>query len=140
MPEKASAAEIIFYDGRCGLCHGFVRFVATRTCAGAEFEFAPLGGEHFRRHIPEAGRAALPDSIVLRTSTGELLVRSAAVLHVMRRLGGVWRVLAGMAAVFPAAIGDSVYDWIARVRRRMFRVPADVCPVLPPELKSRFHP
>jgi predicted DCC family thiol-disulfide oxidoreductase YuxK len=31
-----------------------------------------------------------------------------------------------------------MYDWVARIRYRLFARPADVCPVMPPELRRRF--
>lgn len=130
--------ETIFYDGHCGLCHGFVRFVAHRDRAGL-FEFAPLGGSRFAELVAPEQRAGIPDSVVVRTQAGELLVRSAGVLHVLRRLGGMWRALAGLSSIFPAGFRDVIYDFIARTRKKIFATPTDVCPIVPPELRSRFN-
>lgn len=132
------AAEVVFYDGHCGLCHRFVRFVLAEDRGGMAFRFAPLDGAALRRAVPEAERAALPDSVVVLGADGTLLVRSAAALHVARRLGGWWRVLAAPAALIPRSVRDLVYDGVAAVRHRLFRRPADACPLLPPSLRSRF--
>ena len=130
--------ELIFYDGHCGLCHWAVRFVLAKDLSGDAFRFAPLGGEAFRAAVPEPARASLPDSLVVRTTDGTLLTRSDAVLHILRSLGGVWRLLAGAVAMVPAVARDSVYDAIARIRHRLFRSPAETCPILPQHLRARF--
>jgi predicted DCC family thiol-disulfide oxidoreductase YuxK len=80
----------------------------------------------------------LPDSIVLLTATGETLTRSAAVLHILDRLGGAWRLLGCLARLFPRPLRDFVYDRVAAVRHKLFARPADVCPVIPAHLRARF--
>jgi len=130
--------EILFYDGHCGLCHRAVRFVLAQDKLAGRFYFAPLGGEAFRALVPEWERAGLPDSLVLRTAQGALLVRSAAVLEILDRLGGLWRVVSFVARLVPAALRDALYDWVARVRYRLFARPPGTCPVVPAHLRSRF--
>jgi len=130
---------MVFFDGACGLCHRTVRFAIARDRDGRHFSFAALGSEAFRRLVPEALRAGLPDSIVVLTADGKLLARSAAVIHILRRIGGPWRRLGGLLALVPQGIRDLGYDGIARVRHRLFRRPTDACPVTPPELRARFE-
>ncbi|HZT29585.1 MAG TPA: DCC1-like thiol-disulfide oxidoreductase family protein [Bryobacteraceae bacterium] len=134
------APELIFYDGHCGLCHGFVKFALARDREGARFRFAPLQGETVRERVPENARAALPDSVVVLTSDGRLLVRSTAVLHVLRQLGPFWRLLAAVCILTPRAWRDWAYDRVAALRRRLFAPPPDVCPLVPAEWRGRFLP
>ena len=136
--DEAPMPEVIFYDGNCGLCHRWVKFVLKRDSDGAAFRFAPLGGERFSQIVPESQRAGLPDSIIVMTADGRLLIRSAAVLHILARLGGLWRLTAVLCRIVPAVLRDWLYDRIAQVRHRMFRRPVEACPVLPPELRKRF--
>jgi predicted DCC family thiol-disulfide oxidoreductase YuxK len=130
--------EIIFYDGHCALCHAAVRFVVTRDKEAA-FRFAPLQGETFQRLVPQSARAGLPDSIVLRTSGGELLTRSAAVIYIFSRLSSGWRGVAKMLRLVPRGVRDWGYDLVARVRRRILPPPKDICPVLPENLRERLE-
>jgi predicted DCC family thiol-disulfide oxidoreductase YuxK len=130
--------DTLFYDGHCGLCHRWVRFVLARDPDGA-FEFAPLQGAHFAALVPPEARVVLPDSLVVRTADGRLLVRSAAVRHLLARIGGPWRALSILAALCPTRLADVAYDAIARVRKRLFDEPRDVCPVVPPAIRSRFR-
>jgi len=139
-PERASEPEFLFYDGHCGLCHRAVKFVLRHDPAGTAFRFAPLQGETFERMVPAEQRAGLPDSVVVQTREGALLVRSSAFIHILRRLGGGWRVLAAILAVVPRAVRDAAYDFVARVRYRIFGRQDDVCPLVPAELRKRFAP
>jgi predicted DCC family thiol-disulfide oxidoreductase YuxK len=130
--------DMMFYDGHCGLCHGAVRFVLAEDPAGTAFRFASLQGEAFARMVTAEKRAGLPDSIVVVTADGRLLVRSDAFLHILRRLGGGWKLLGAIIAVIPRGLRDMVYDSIARIRFSIFGRRDDVCPVMAPELRSRF--
>ena len=89
--------------------------------------------------MPEALRRGLPDSIVVLTPDGTLLSRSAAIIHILDRIGGSWRLQGRLLALVPRGIRDLGYDGVARVRHRLFRKPPDACPVTPPELRARFE-
>jgi predicted DCC family thiol-disulfide oxidoreductase YuxK len=139
VPRRAPGmVETLFYDGSCGLCHRAVRFVLAEDVDGAAFRFAPLDSEIFRASVPQAERERLPDSLVLRTADGLVLTRSAAVRHLMDRLGGFWRVLAIIATAVPGNLQDAAYDTVARLRHRLFARPKDACPLLPAHLRGRF--
>lgn len=129
--------DIVFYDGGCGLCHATVRFVLARD-RDARFAFAPLDGALFARMLGPDARAILPDSVVLRTRAGELLVRSRAVIEIGRRLGGATGFLASVAGLLPTRLLDLGYAAVARVRRRLFAPPPGACPIVPAHLRARF--
>jgi predicted DCC family thiol-disulfide oxidoreductase YuxK len=130
-------ADTIFYDGHCGFCHRLVRFVLAVDRRGA-FRFAPLGGVTFENAVPPATRASLPDSIVVRTADGELLVHWASSLHILQRLGGIWRLMGSTLDLLPRGLLDWCYDQLAGVRKRLFREPEEMCPRVPPHLRSMF--
>jgi len=135
-----AVAETLFYDGGCGLCHRAVRFALWADREGRRFRFAPLGGPTFRAAVAEEERDRLPDSLVLKTREGALLTRSAAVFHMLDRLGPGFRLLAVLGRLVPRPIADALYDLVARVRVRLFARPPDWCPVVPAPLRSRFDP
>jgi len=137
---KHGPVETLFYDGSCGLCHRTVRFVLSEDRAGASFRFAPLQGETFTAKLTAEQRATLPDSLVVLTAEGTILTRSEAVLHLMKRLGGAWRVLATVGSAVPRGLRDVVYDGVARIRHRLFAKPSDACPIVPRELRLHFDP
>lgn len=118
---KAAAPVTIHYDGGCGLCHHVVRFVLAEDRDGA-FRFAPIEGDDFRV-TDEAGRT---------------LRKGDAYVHILRRLGGLWGLIAFALAAVPRAARDRTYDAIGRNRRRLFDAPGSVCPLVPDYLQSRF--
>jgi predicted DCC family thiol-disulfide oxidoreductase YuxK len=139
IPRRAARGEeVLFYDGHCGLCHGIVRFVLAERGERPPFVFAPLQGSVFVTRVPESRRAGLPDSVVVLTATGEILCRSAAVLHILESLGGLWRLAALLARPVPERWRDVVYDGVARARHRLFGRRVELCPIVPEALRASF--
>ncbi len=135
MPEN----PIIFFDGNCGFCHTWVKFVAERDADGL-FQFAPLTGATFRKLFSVEEADAFPDSIVLLTPDSGKLFYSDAVIYTLLRLGPIWAGTGRIIRATPRSMRDFAYRGIAAARRKLFRKPAGECPVVPPELKSRFLP
>ena len=138
VPSQKPAGQPIFYDGHCGLCHGLVRFVLSEDQSAHPFSFAPLQGEEIKRSIPDNVRAGLPDSVVVVEENKNVLTRSAAVIYVLKRLGGVWFFGATLLSLIPRALRDAAYDAIASVRKRIFGTSVEVCPLVPRPLRARF--
>lgn len=132
--------DILFYDGHCGLCHRGVKFVLRHDHSGTKFRFAPLQGETFRSRVTVDERSSVLDSMIVQTTDGSVLMRSNAWVYILRRLGGRWRILAALVAVVPRPLRDVVYDFIARIRYRVFGRRDEVCPIVPPNLRARFDP
>ena len=105
----------LFYDGSCGICLGAVRFATKRDASGL-IHFAPLGGETFERLVSSDRRAGLPDSLVVLTPEGGLLTRSGAVIHLLQRMGPIWRLVGALLTWIPVGPRDWVYDLLARRR------------------------
>jgi predicted DCC family thiol-disulfide oxidoreductase YuxK len=132
-------SDILFYDGHCGLCHGAVKFVLRHDREGL-FRFAPLQGKTFQQGVSSERRTNLPDSVVVLTPEGDVLIRSDAFLYILRRLGGGWRMPAKLLGIVPRGMRDAVYNFIARIRYGVFGRRGDLCPVVPADLRSRFLP
>jgi predicted DCC family thiol-disulfide oxidoreductase YuxK len=130
--------ELLFFDGNCGLCHRAVLFVLRHDREGTRFRFAPLHGEAFRENVKGPLATDIPDSVVVLANGGALLTRSAATVHILRRIGGVWALLGGLLWLVPRPLRDAGYDFIARIRHRLFARPKDACPLIPPTLRTRF--
>lgn len=131
--------ETMYYDGHCGLCHRAVTFVLRHDPEGSRFRFAPLDSESFRRNIPAELRQNLPDSVIVWTAGGQALSQSSAILHILTRLGGFWRILAAMGRLFPRKLLDWLYRNVAAIRHRLFARPGTACPLLPKHLRDRFE-
>jgi predicted DCC family thiol-disulfide oxidoreductase YuxK len=139
-PRRSAAPTRVFYDGSCGLCHRFVRFLLAEDRQGTAFRFAPLQGPTFEGAFSADVRASVPDSIVVQDEDGIAQIRSVAVLNALDRLGGGWRAVAVISRIVPRPLRDLVYDGVARVRRTIFAKPPDVCPIVPAHLTRRFDP
>jgi len=135
--KKLTGEEVLYYDGNCGLCHRFVRFLLAEDRQGV-FKFAPLQSESFTEALPDETREGLPDSIVLVTEKGKYLVCSDAVVYLLTRLGGHWRALGTLLWLIPKPLRDFGYNFIGSIRYKVFGKTKDSCPLMPNDLKSRF--
>ena len=136
-PSRAEGLERLYYDGHCGLCQRSVRFLLAEG-AHTTLRFAPLQGETSAQNLPADVRASLPDSLIVHTDSGLLLTRTAAVLHLCERLGGIWRLAGAALRLVPQPMRDAGYDFVAKIRRRLFEEPSEACPLVGPELRLRF--
>lgn len=129
--------SILFYDGTCGFCNGFVRFAVSED-VDHKLEFAPLEGSTFT-----GNKLAGPedDSIVLYRHDGSTLYKSDAAIFCMRSLGGVWLVLGMLMKIVPRSARDLCYDFVGRIRYQLGgKVDLEACPLLPPKYASRMLP
>lgn len=133
---EAEVTDTVFYDGTCGLCHRSVRFILAEDRRGTAFTFSPLGSERFLADIGD--RPDLPDSVIVFTADRNVLMKSDAFIRILNRLGGLWRVIGILFSLIPRSLRDVFYDFIARIRYRIFGRAKDACPLLPPDLRARF--
>lgn len=134
LTEATFATVIVYYDGVCALCNGFIRW-ALKHDAKRRLLFAPLESGHgvrLRRAFPQTRDA---DSIVVRDGE-RVAIKSDAILAIAQRLGGVWR-LTALLRVLPRWLRDSAYDLIASRRYRWFGR-LDACPLPPASERDRF--
>jgi len=115
--------EWVFFDGDCGFCRRWVQLVVKHDHDGRAFRFAPRKGETFRSLVAAERREALQPSNLVLTTDGRILMRSSAGLHILERLGGVWRMMAIVGRMVPAGIRDVGYRFIARVRHGLLPAP-----------------
>jgi predicted DCC family thiol-disulfide oxidoreductase YuxK len=143
-PVKSPGAPnpVLLFDGECGLCNRVVRLLL-RLDRGARLRFAPLQGPpaqgFLRAHnLPVSGF----DSFVLvpdwsRPGSPEFLLRTDALIEVLRACGGAGRLLGGALRLLPARSRDAAYRVVARWRYRVFGVWRPR-PLARPEWAARF--
>jgi len=136
---RAAKAEILFFDGSCGLCHRFIRTVLAEERNPIPIRIAPLHGETFLKEVTPEQSQNLPDSLVVKTWDGQIIFRTQAICYLLHRFGGLWRVAAFLLQIIPAPLRDWGYNGLARIRYRLFKRPADICPLLPERLRNRFE-
>jgi predicted DCC family thiol-disulfide oxidoreductase YuxK len=109
-------SQIIFFDGVCVLCNGFVDFVLSRDSERI-FKFAPLQGETAKRTLPEHFTKDM--STVVLWSQGQIFQRSDAALMILVQLGGIYS-LARIFWILPQALRDLCYRLVASQRYHWF--------------------
>lgn len=135
---RKGKTDRLFYDGSCGLCHRAIRLLLAED-RGNAFVFSPLDSEIFTRELTDAQRKDMPDSMVVRTTDGEIFIKSSAWLFILSRLGGTYRALGYVIAFVPRSITDGVYDFIAARRKKIFGTKTEACPLMPPDFRRRFE-
>jgi predicted DCC family thiol-disulfide oxidoreductase YuxK len=115
--EELREHPIVFYDGVCGLCNATVDGLIRRDRKGV-LRFAPLQGETAERALPEADRESL-GSLLLLTDEG-LYRRSAAVVRILKAVGGSSSALGTLLWLVPLPFRDLGYRIVARSRYNWF--------------------
>jgi predicted DCC family thiol-disulfide oxidoreductase YuxK len=107
---------ILFFDGYCGLCNGFVDFVMARD-RKKTFRYATLQGSTAARLLSPQDTQNM-DSVVVYVQT-QKYKKSRAVFQVFTDLGGAWQWLT-VFGFLPTAFLDFIYDVVARNRYSWF--------------------
>ncbi|MBK9227738.1 MAG: thiol-disulfide oxidoreductase DCC family protein [Ignavibacteria bacterium] len=126
---------IILFDGVCNMCNASVNFIIDRDKAN-KFKFASLQSETGKNLLVKFQKDAEKlDSVVLITQ-GKLYDKSSAALKIASMLPFPYP-LSILFRVFPKALRDIVYDYIAKNRYKWFGK-KDACRIPDAETKSRF--
>lgn len=126
--------QVVFFDGVCLLCNGFVDFLLRADVEG-HFQFAPLQGESARVMLPQDLRFRMP-SLVL-WSQGQVFLRSDAALMIVGQLGGPYRLVARLGWLVPRSLRDLLYRLVASYRYSWFGR-REACRLPRPEERDRF--
>lgn len=127
--------NVVYFDGVCNLCNSAVNFLIDQDKEG-RLKFASLQSEAGKAVLHRSG---LPeqdyDSFIL-VKNGQLLLKSDAVLEVVRLLGGAWSLLYSFK-IIPRDWRDWLYTQVAQNRYRLFGKRTE-CRLPTPELRARF--
>jgi len=127
--------KIIFYDGHCNLCNGFVNAII-KLDKKSIFLFAPLNGNHAKNLLKKNNiKNTTVDSVVL-FNNNSISYKSKAVIEILISLGGIYRVLV-MTKIIPRAILDWLYNIVAKNRYSWFGK-QDCCMVPDKKIISKF--
>lgn len=131
--DRGESQPILYFDGVCGLCNGFVDFLIARD-RNRVLRFATLQGPTAQKNLPKNLTQDLT-TFVLHDSRGTFLY-STAVLQAVAKLGGLWK-LVSILLVFPRGLRDWVYRWIAKNRYAWFGK-RQACRIPTEEERARF--
>ena len=125
--------KVIFFDGYCGLCNGFVDFMIKIDKEGL-FKFSPLQSEYAKSNLNPSDTLDLKSVVVL--IDGKSYRKAEGVFKALTSIGGVWRMTAIFNS-FPNSILNFGYELVAENRYRLFGK-RDTCRLPTQEEKSRF--
>ena len=125
--------KIIFFDGYCGLCNGFVDFII-KFDKKAVFKFSPLQSEFAKSKLPSVDIKDLKTVVV--SINGKTYRKAEAALKALAELGWPWKGLL-IFTLLPEKILNLFYDLIAVNRYRLFGK-RETCRLPTPEERERF--
>jgi len=131
---------IVLYDGVCGLCNRLVQFLLKRDKTD-QLRYAALQSDFavkvLNRHGLDPKDLDTVHVILNYEQTDELvLARSDAILEVVKRLGGIWK-LVSIGKIMPKAIRDLLYKFVATNRYRVFGK-SETCMLPEPRHRAKF--
>lgn len=110
--------QIIFFDGVCNLCNGFVQFVVKRD-KGKKFAFAALQTPNAIETLKQYNLNPLDLQSVVLLANQKIYLKSDAALEIVKQLSGFW-FLVGYFKFLPQTFRNWVYDFIAKNRYKWF--------------------
>lgn len=125
--------KIIFFDGLCGLCNGFVDFMLKVDKKGI-FSYSPLQSEYAAGVLPQDLREDLKTVVVM--IDGKIYKKSQAIQKIFEALGGGWSLI-GKNHLIPSSLLNVAYDVVASNRYKIFGK-KDSCRLPTPEERARF--
>ncbi len=125
--------KIIFFDGYCGLCNGFVDFIL-KFDKNAVFKFSPLQSEFAKTKLNQSDVEDLKSVVVLIND--KTYRKAEAALKALAELGWPWKILL-IFSLLPEKVLNLFYDLIAANRYRIFGK-RETCRLPTPEERERF--
>ncbi|MCG3087885.1 thiol-disulfide oxidoreductase DCC family protein [Sporosarcina cyprini] len=127
--------RIVLFDGECNFCNSSVQFIIKRDPAN-HFLFSSLQSETGKKYVKQFHIPDDVDSLVL-IDNGRAYTKSAAALHIAKKLDGLWHLLF-LFILVPRKIRDKVYDYVAKNRYKWFGKQEEACMLPTPEERKRF--
>ncbi|WP_292019245.1 MULTISPECIES: thiol-disulfide oxidoreductase DCC family protein [unclassified Brevundimonas] len=116
MPAFADDRPVVLFDGDCALCSGSARTILKHDRAG-RIRLAPTQSPLGRALLVHYGVDPDDPYTMLLIQDGVARQRSDGVLGIAALLPSPYR-LAVLARIVPRGVRDTLYDFIARRRRR----------------------
>ncbi len=127
--------SIVFFDGVCNLCNGFVQFVLTHE-KKQTFQFCSLQSDFaidfFKQHQFETLNI---DSVIVYKNQ-QFYIQSEAAFEVIDELKLPYRLIS-VFKFFPTVLNNFIYKTIAKHRYKIWGK-TDTCWVMKPAHKQRF--
>ncbi len=136
MDELPQDKKIILFDGVCNLCNSSVQYVIKHDKKDI-FRFVALQSELGQKIAKHIGvDTSKIDSIVLYEPKIAYYTKAQAAFKIANELGG-WISLLTFFSIFPNALQNFGYDFIAKNRYKWYGK-KESCMMPTPEIKAKF--
>jgi predicted DCC family thiol-disulfide oxidoreductase YuxK len=116
--DSKNQEKIVFFDGLCGVCNGWVDVLLDIDFNG-QLHFSPLQSEKAKKILSSDDFNVDNVDSIIYYKEGQIYSKSSAVLEILKDMGGLW----SMSIIFrivPPFIRDFGYDIFAKYRYAMF--------------------
>jgi predicted DCC family thiol-disulfide oxidoreductase YuxK len=110
--------RILLFDGVCNLCTGIAQFTGNRDSKGI-FRLDTLQSEYGQLLLKQFDLPSNDFKSIVYIEDDMYFLRSTAVLHVLKELGGLWKLFYCLI-IFPLPWRDFIYNLIAKTRYKIF--------------------
>lgn len=110
--------KIIFIDGVCSLCNGFVRFV-NRYDKKNHFVFSSIQGVKFQT-LYQKEKYSIESIVFYDSFTQNTYIKSEAVKKIFKELNIFFKFLSIFSNIFPVTFLNRIYDIVAKYRFSIF--------------------
>lgn len=143
-PDRLGDRLLVVYDGVCGLCNAFIRWLIRRD-RNDRLRFIPFQTPALTPllvdYLREPDPSGVPSSMLVVSqpfsAQPEISIRSRAVRAALRELPQPWPVVATFIGLVPVFLADPVYRLIARWRYRIWGK-LESCPIPTPAERAHF--
>ena len=128
MQQNSNIKNIVYFDGVCNLCNGFIDWLVTHD-HNCKFHIASLQGQTAKIRLPENFQESM-NSVILEKN-GNFYSESTAVLLILKELSFPYKLIYDLFILVPKFLRDFVYKQIAKNRYFLFgkkescRVPSE---------------
>lgn len=114
--ETSRKKNILFFDGVCHLCHGFIDFLV-QIDRGNTLFYSPLQGRTAQEYLPLSQREKL--ETILYYKDNRVFERSDAVMEALSDASRFFFWIK-LGYLIPRSIRNAIYTWVARHRYDWF--------------------
>jgi len=114
--------EYVIYDGECGICEAFRKFISARIRSGRHITFIPFQLVNWNRFPPEVSEEKARDAVCFIDRQQEIFWGTEAIARILHACRFPYS-LAGKFISLPPVLWFSrpFYRWIATNRARISR-------------------
>lgn len=136
MNRSEALEPIALFDGECGMCSAFVRFVLAHS-TDPTMVFVSLASEKGRQLLARHGIDPMKTDSIVFIADGHAHTYSSAIIEMARSFRFPWNAVR-LVRFLPRFIRDSGYKLVARYRRKLMPLPKE-CPVFSASERARIY-